>query len=71
MIIFYMIITVKIKEAKYEFDGKANTETEKNIGCKDCKYYQKQCLYDNIYIFDILEERKRKQEEQKNERAEK
>lgn len=58
-------------EAKYEFKGKANTETEKNMGCRDCKYYQKQCLYDNIYIFDILEERKRKQEEQKNERTEK
>ena len=58
-------------EAKYEFDGKANTEKEKNMGCKDCKYYQKQNPYDSIYIFDILEERKRKQEEQKNERAEK
>ena len=43
-------------ESKYEYDGKANNETEKNIGCRDCKYYQKQCLYDNIYIFDILEE---------------
>lgn len=53
----------KKAEAKYEYMGKANTETEKNIGCRDCKYYQKQCLYDNIYIFDILEERKRKKEE--------
>ena len=58
-------------EAKYEFEGKTNTEKEKNIGCRECKYYHKQCLYDNIYIFDILEERKRKQEEPKNERAEK
>ena len=51
-------------ESKYEYEGKANNETEKNIGCKECKYYQKQNPYDSIYIFDILEERKRKQEEQ-------
>ena len=57
----------KTVEARYEFEGKTNTETEKNIGCRGCKYYQKQCLYDNIYIFDILKERKRKQEEQENE----
>ena len=58
-------------ETASDSEAEANTETEKNIGCKDCKYYQKQNPYDSIYIFDILEERKRKQEEQKNERTEK
>ncbi len=45
-------------EVKYEYNGKANNETEKNTSCKECKYYQKQNPYDSIYIFDILEERK-------------
>lgn len=61
--------TKKTKE-KYIYDGKANNETAKNLGCRECKYYQKQCPYDSIYIFDILEERKRKQEELKNEPTE-
>ena len=40
---------------------------EKNLGCRNCKNYQKQCQYENIYIFDILEERKKEQNNESKE----
>lgn len=47
-------------ELKYSFDGNPNPETDKCMDCKNCKYYKKQGSFDNIYIFDILEQREKK-----------
>ena len=44
-------------ERKYSFEGNANPEVDKNIGCSNCKYYKDHGSFDNVYIFDILEQR--------------
>ena len=54
-------------EKKYIFEGNFNKKLEKNLGCRNCKNYQKQCQYENIYIFDILEERKKEQNNESKE----
>ena len=52
-------------ERKYSFEGNNNPETEKNIGCKNCKYYKEHGSFDNVYIFDILEQREKERLEKK------
>ena len=46
-------------ERKFSFDGNANPETAKCMDCKNCKYYKEHGYFDNVYIFDILEQRER------------
>ena len=52
-------------ERKYSFEGINNPETSKCMDCKNCKYYKDHGSFDNIYIFDILEQREREKLEQK------
>ena len=52
-------------ERKFEFEGANNPETDKCMDCKNCKYYKDHGSFDNIYIFDILEQREREKLEQK------
>ena len=53
-------------EKKYTKDGEANPETEKCMDCKNCKYYKEHGSFDNVYIFDILEQREKEQKEKEN-----
>ncbi len=51
-------------ELKYTFNGTPNPEREKCMDCKNCKYYKKHGSFDNIYLFDLLEQRQKEQENQ-------
>ena len=59
-------------ELKYSFDGNTHPEINKCMDCKNCEYYKKHASFDNIYIFDILEQREKEKntqrEKEKNER---
>ena len=44
---------------KFVFEGNDNPETAKCLDCKNCKYYKEHGSFDNVYIFDILEEREK------------
>ena len=46
-------------ERKFVFEGNDNPEEDKNIGCSNCKYYKEHGSFDNVYIFDVLEEREK------------
>ena len=46
-------------DKKYVFEGNNNPETAKSMDCKNCKYYKEHGSFDNIYIFDILEQREK------------
>lgn len=46
-------------ERKFEFEGNSNPEKAKCMDCKNCKYYKEHSSFDNIYIFDVLEEREK------------
>lgn len=51
--------TTKRFEKKYSFEGNTNPEAEKCMDCRNCKYYKEHRSFDNIYIFDILEQREK------------
>lgn len=52
-------------QRKYSFEGKENTESEKNIGCKNCKFYKEHEILDNVDIFDILKKREEERTKKK------
>ena len=58
-------------ERKYSFEGTDNPEIAKCMDCKNCKYYKDHGSFDNVYIFDILEQRERERLEQKQLKKEK
>ena len=48
----------------YSYKGNDNPETAKCMECKNCKYYKEHGSFDNVYIFDILEQREKERLEQ-------
>ena len=50
---------------KYKFEGEENPETKNCTDCKKCQYYKEHGSYNNIDIFDLIEERKKYNNEQK------
>ena len=52
-------------ERKFEFKGNDNPETAKCMDCKNCKYYKDHGMFDNVYIFDYLEQRERERQEKR------
>lgn len=48
---------------RYNFEGAKNTETKTCKSCRDCTNYKGGCQYSNINIYEILEQRKGKKEE--------
>ena len=56
-------VETKQFQRKYSHEGKLNPETEKSLDCKNCKYYKGQGSFDNVYIFDILEQREKERKE--------
>lgn len=47
---------------QYTFDGKKNTEEKTCKQCKECPNYKESCRYSNINIYELLEQRKERQE---------
>ena len=50
--------------AKYRYEGNANIEEKTCKDCKECPHYKKSCVYSNIDIYELLEQRKAKNNEQ-------
>lgn len=46
---------------KYKFEGKENSEKEECKNCKECAHY-KGCTYSNINIYEILEQKRERQQ---------
>ena len=48
---------------QYKFKGEINTEEKTCKQCKECAHYKESCIYSNINIYELLEQRKGKQKE--------
>lgn len=48
---------------KYSYKGAKNTEKENNINCKNCAYYIEHNLYNNIDIFEALNQKQDRNKE--------
>ena len=47
---------------QYKFEGKENPENQTCKTCKECTYY-KGCNYNNVSIYELLEKKKERQQE--------
>ena len=45
-------------ELKYQYQGKENIEKRTCKECKECPNYKESCTYSNISIYELLEQRK-------------
>lgn len=53
----------KTIEEKYKYDGSNKIEIKNHIKCKECQYYIEHNDFNNIDIFELLKDRKEKNEQ--------